>query len=158
MGTAEPTASARSFSRFGVGARPAGAGRSSAARPRLSRMCGMVMLEEVRAFAAGLPRSYEAFVQGRVKFRVGRIVYLAFSRDESVMGFAFPKEWRVSLVEGDPEKFMMPSAGDLRYNWVVVRLAAIDADEMRELVLDAWAMVVPTSVADAYATAHPAPD
>jgi hypothetical protein len=86
-----------------------------------------------------------------VKFRVGRIVYLAFSRDETVMGFAFPKEWRVSLVEGDPEKFMMPSAGDLRYNWVVVRLAAIDADEMRELVLDAWAMVVPQSVAAAYA-------
>jgi hypothetical protein len=86
-----------------------------------------------------------------VKFRVGRIVYLAFSRDETVMGFAFPKEWRVSLVEGDPEKFMMPSAGDLRYNWVVVRLAAIDADEMRELVLDAWAMVVPQRVAAAYA-------
>jgi hypothetical protein len=111
----------------------------------------MVTLEEVRAFASGLPRSYEAVVRGRVKFRVGRIVYLAFSRDETVMGFAFPKEWRVSLVEGDPEKFMMPSAGDLRYNWVVVRLAAIDADEMRELVLDAWAMVVPQSVAAAYA-------
>ena len=52
----------------------------------------------------------------------------------------------------------MPSTGDLRYNWVVVRLAAIDADEMRELVLDAWAMVVPKRVADAWAAAHPAPD
>ena len=111
----------------------------------------MVTLDEVRSVAEALPRSYEAHVRGRVKFRVGRIVYLAFSRDESVMGFAFPKEWRVSLVEGDPEKFLMPSAGDLRYNWVVVRLAAIDADEMRELVLDAWAMVVPKSVAAAYA-------
>jgi hypothetical protein len=111
----------------------------------------VVTLEEVRAVAEGLPRSYEAHVRGRVKFRVGRIVYLAFSRDESVMGFAFPKEWRVSLVEGEPEKFLMPSAGDLRYNWVDVRLAALDADEMRELVLDAWAMVVPRSVALAYA-------
>jgi len=118
----------------------------------------VVTLEEVRAFAAELPRSYEAFVQGRVKFRVGRIVYLAFSRDETTMGFAFPKEWRQALVEGEPDKFLMPSAGDLRYNWVVVRLAAIDADEMRELVLDAWAMVVPRSVADAYAAAHPGPD
>jgi hypothetical protein len=118
----------------------------------------VVTLEEVRAFACELPRSYEAFVQGRVKFRVGRIVYLAFSRDETAMGFAFPKEWREALVEGEPDKFLMPSAGDLRYNWVVVRLAAIDADEMRELVLDAWAMVVPRSVADAYAAAHPPPD
>jgi hypothetical protein len=118
----------------------------------------VVTLEEVRAFASTLPRSYEAFVRGRVKFRVGQIVYLAFSRDGSEMGFAFPKEWRVSLVEGRPETFLMPSAGDLRYNWVVVRLAAIDADEMRELVLDAWAMVVPQSVADAYAAAHPPSD
>ena len=97
-------------------------------------------------------------MQGRVKFRVGRIVYLAFSRDETVMGFAFPKEWRQSLVDGEPEKFLMPSAGDLRYNWVDVRLAALEADEMRELVLDAWAMVVPKSVAAAYAAAHPPPD
>ena len=118
----------------------------------------MVTIEDVRAVAATLPRSYEAFVQGRVKFRVGRIVYLAFSRDETTMGFAFPKEWRAGLVEGEPDKFLMPSAGDLRYNWVVVRLGAIDADEMRELVLDAWAMVVPRPVADAYAAAHPAAD
>jgi hypothetical protein len=46
---------------------------------------------------------------------------------------------------------MMPSTSDLRYNWAVVRLAAIDATEMRELVVDAWAMVVPKRVAAAYA-------
>jgi hypothetical protein len=110
-----------------------------------------VTLADVRAIASGLPRSYEAFVRGRVKFRVGRIVYLAFSRDETMMGFAFPKEWREALVETEPEKFLLPKPADLRYNWAVVRLAAIDADEMRELVLDAWAMVVPKSVAEAYA-------
>jgi len=46
-------------------------------------------------------------------------------------------------VRSEPEKFMMPSRSDLRYNWVLVRLAAIDTSEMRELVLDAWRMVVP---------------
>jgi hypothetical protein len=110
-----------------------------------------VTLEEVRAVAVELPRTTEALVRGRVKFRVGRIVYLAFSRDETLMGFAFPKEWREALVETEPEKFMLPKASDLRYNWAVVRLAAIDAPEMRELVVDAWAMVVPKSVAAAYA-------
>jgi hypothetical protein len=117
----------------------------------------VVTLEEVRSFAIELPRSTEAFVQGRVKFRVGRIVYLAFSRDETLMGFGFPKEWREALVETEPEKFMLPRASDLRYNWAVVRLAAIDASEMRELVLDAWAMVVPKRVAAAYAESHPPP-
>ena len=104
-------------------------------------------LDAVRALALGLPRSYEAIVRGRVKFRVGQIVYLAFSRDESIMGFAFPKEEREGLVAGEPDKFLMPSPSDLRYNWVEVRLAAIDTVEMRELVLDAWRMVVPKKVA-----------
>ena len=107
-------------------------------------------IESVRELALSLPRSYEALVRDRVKFRVGRIVYLAFSRDESMMGFAFPKEERAALIEAEPEKFLMPKPGDLRYNWVVVRLGAIDDDEMRELVLDAWRMVVPKRVAAAH--------
>ena len=58
----------------------------------------MVTIEDVRALATTLPRSTEALVHDRVKFRVGRIVYLAFSRDETQMGFAFPKEERDVLV------------------------------------------------------------
>jgi hypothetical protein len=110
-----------------------------------------VMLEDVRSFASGLPRTTEGVVGGRVKFRVGRLVYLDFSHDETVMGFAYPKEWREVLIGSDPEKFLMPRRSDLRYNWACVRLAAIDAPEMEELVLDAWAMCVPKKVAEAYA-------
>jgi hypothetical protein len=107
----------------------------------------MVTIEDVRAVASRLQRTEEALVRDRVKFRVGRIVYLAFSRDETVMGFAFPKEERVALIEAEPEKFMMPSKSDMRYNWVHVRLAALSRDEMRELVVDAWRMVVPKRLA-----------
>ncbi len=107
----------------------------------------MVTVEEVRALAMTLPRTTEALVRDRVKFRIGRIVYLAFSRDETIMGFAFPKEEREGLVGSEPDKFLMPTGGDLRYHWALVRLSAIDATEMRELVLDAWRMVVPKRVA-----------
>jgi hypothetical protein len=110
----------------------------------------VVTVEDVRSLAMSLPRTTEALVRDRVKFRVGRIVYIAFSRDESVMGFAFPKEEREALVRSEPDKFMMPGASDLRYHWVEVRLDALDVLEMRELVLDAWRMVVPKSVAAAY--------
>jgi hypothetical protein len=110
-------------------------------------------MDEVRAFASMLPRSSEAMVRGRVKFRIGRIVYLAFSRDGTVMGFAFPKEWRDALVDAEPEKFSLPGESDLRYHWVHVRLDAIDTDEMRDLVEDAWAFVVPKSVAEQYRAA-----
>jgi hypothetical protein len=107
----------------------------------------MATIEGVRALALSLPRAYEALVRDRVKFRVGRIVFLAFSRDEKLMGFGFPKEEREALIASDPHKFMMPKPSDLRYHWAVVRLDAIDDVEMRELVLDAWRMVVPKRVA-----------
>jgi hypothetical protein len=115
----------------------------------------MVTIEDVRSLALGLPRTTEAPVRGRVKFRVGQIVYVSFSNDGTVMGFAFPKEERWALVGSEPEKFMLPSRSDLRYNWVLVRLAAIDVAEMRELVIDAWRMVVPRRVAAAYVEPEP---
>lgn len=103
----------------------------------------MVTIEDVRDVAKDLPRSYEVLVRDRVKFRVGKIVYLAFSRDEETMGFAFPKEERDALLASEPEKFLPPSTSDLRFNWLEVRLAALDREELREIVLDAWRMVVP---------------
>jgi len=110
----------------------------------------MVTIDDVRRFASTLPRSYEVLVRGRVKFRVGQIVYVAFDKEGTVMGFGFPKEERNWLIGGSPEKFMQPEPADMRYHWVQVRMSAIDEDEMKELVLDAWRMVVPKKVAAAY--------
>jgi hypothetical protein len=108
-----------------------------------------VTLEDVRAVAMSLPRTTEGAVRGRIRFYVGRIVYIAFER-EGIMGFAHPREWREAAVESEPERFLMPTGGDLRYNWLLVRMDAIDAARMRELVTDAWSMVVPQKVVDAY--------
>ena len=110
----------------------------------------MVTIDDARSVAAELPRSYEAVVHDRVRFRVGKIVYAAFSRDETIMGFAFPKEERDALVASEPDKFLMPRPSELRYRWVCVRLDAIDGDELRELVVDAWRMCVPKKVAAEY--------
>jgi hypothetical protein len=114
------------------------------------RRFALVTVDDVRRVASGLPRAYEVLVRDRVKFRVGRVVFLSFTRDERLMGFAFPKEEREGLVASEPGKFLMPEPADLRYNWVRVRLDAIDRREMREIVVDAWRMVVPKSVAASY--------
>jgi hypothetical protein len=109
----------------------------------------MITVERIRAVALALPRTHEALVRDRIKFRVGRIVYVALSRDETVMGFGYPKEERAGLIASSPEKFHMPPKSSERYHWVCVWLDAIDEAEMRELVTDAWRMVVPKSVAAA---------
>lgn len=115
----------------------------------------MAVIGDVRALGAGLERSYPVYVRGRLKFRVGQIVYVAFSLDECVMGFAFPKEERAALVAGDPRKFQMPSESELRFNWVNADLASLESTEAREFVVDAWRMVVPHKLSRAYDLAHP---
>lgn len=114
----------------------------------------MATAEDVRRIATELPRTKPAIVRDRLKFRIGRIVYAALSRDETLLGFGFPKEERSDLVAAEPDKFLMPEKSDERYNWVRVRLAAIDVDELRELLLDAWQMCVPKKVAAAYFADH----
>ena len=109
-----------------------------------------VTIDDARAIVAPLPRSYEALVRDRVKFRVGQIVYAAFSRDEAIMGFAFPRDEREALVASEPDKFLMPDRSDMRYQWVCVRLDALDIEELREILVDAWRMCVPKSVAAAH--------
>jgi len=110
----------------------------------------MATTEDVRRIALALPRTTEHLVRDRVKFRVGQIVYVALSRDETVMGFAFPREERDALVASDPERFLPPEPADVRYQWVRARLALLGEEELREVVTDAWRMVVPKRVAAAY--------
>jgi hypothetical protein len=86
-----------------------------------------------------------------VKFRVGQLVYVAFDREQKVMGFGFPKELRDALIDSDPNKFLLPRPSDLRYNWVCARLAALDREELSALVVSAWRMCVPQKVYAAYA-------
>jgi hypothetical protein len=115
----------------------------------------MVTVDDVRRIARALPRSEEHLIHDRVKFRVGKIVYVAFSRDETVMGFGFPKEERAALVESRPEVFHLPRESDMRFNWVQAWVARLDQDEMAELVLDAWRMCVPKKVSAAYVAGLP---
>ena len=108
----------------------------------------MVEADDVRRVGLALPRTYEAHIRGRWKLKVKQLVYVAFSRDETAMGFGFPREQRDGLVESDPDTFFLPSTSDLRYQWVCARLSGLDHDEMRELVTDAWRMCVPRMLHD----------
>lgn len=94
-------------------------------------------------FGARLPRTDAVVVHGRRKLRVKSLVYMSFSADEALMGFAYPRLERGALIASAPGVFSLPSQSDLRFNWVMARLAVLADDEARELVFDAWAMVVP---------------
>jgi hypothetical protein len=114
----------------------------------------MITAADVREVARPLPRSEEHLIRDYVKFRVGKIVYASISPDEMTLGFGFPKEERAALIASRPDVFLMPRLSDQRFQWINARMAALDKDEMRELIIDAWRMVVPKKVAAALD--HPA--
>jgi hypothetical protein len=107
----------------------------------------MVTSDDIRAIVRDLPRAYEVVVRDRVKWRVGRIVFAALSRDETVLGFGFPREERAAALENEPDVFLPPAKSDERYQWLQVRMSALDRDRLEELIVDAWQMVVPKRVA-----------
>ena len=108
----------------------------------------MVTVDQLCGVACGLPRAYEVYVRGRRKFRVGQIVFLAFSDDETTVGFGFPKDERDALVASDPDTFALPPASELRFNWACARLARLDPEFARELVIDAWRLCTPRMLHD----------
>lgn len=110
----------------------------------------MVTVADVREVALALPRTEEHLIRDHVKFRVDQIVYASISPDETTLGFGFPKEERAALIDSEPAKFALPRLSDQRFHWVHARMAALGKDEMRELVTDAWRMVVPKKVAAAH--------
>jgi hypothetical protein len=113
----------------------------------------MITAADVRAVALSLPRTEEHLIRDYIKFRVGKIVYASISPDELTMGVGFPKEQRDALIASEPDKFALPRLSDQRFHWVHARMAALGPDEMRELVTDAWRMVVPKKVATAHLSA-----
>jgi hypothetical protein len=110
----------------------------------------VVDLTDIREITADLPRSYEVLVRDRIKFRVGQIVYLAVAPDEQTIGLGFPREERAAALAAEPDKFLPPRKSDERYQWIELNLAAVDYDELRELILEAWAMCVPKKVRAEY--------
>ena len=107
----------------------------------------MVDVRQVRAVALELVRTQEHLIRDRIKFRVGRIVYVAISADGTTMGFAFPREERDGLIASAPGTFFLPIPSELRFHWVESYLSELEPDEMTELVVEAWRMVVPRRVA-----------
>lgn len=108
----------------------------------------MVASDDVRTVALGLPRAYEAFIAGTARLKVKQLVFCSFSRDETSMGFGFPREERESLIAADPQTYFWPRPSDLRYQWVCAHLDRLDQRLMTELVTDAWRMCVPAMLHD----------
>jgi hypothetical protein len=107
----------------------------------------VITVHDVRACALSLPRTQEHLIRDYVKFRVGQIVYATVSPDETILGIGFPRDERPALMAAEPDRFLLERPSDQRYNWIDARMSTLSPAEARELITDAWQMVVPKRLA-----------
>ncbi|WP_225992929.1 MmcQ/YjbR family DNA-binding protein [Actinomadura rudentiformis] len=94
--------------------------------------------QTVREIALSLPGAQEKPAWGQVTFRVTKGIFASLSDDETSMGFRFPKDERTEMIAAEPRKFFVQPGHDDRYNWLRVHLAALDDDELRDIIVDSW--------------------
>lgn len=101
----------------------------------------MVDSANVRQIALALPGTEERLSWGMPTFRVTKGMFAALAEDEESMGFRFPKEERPEMLASEPGKFFIRPGHDDKYNWLRVRLDAIDAAELQAIIVDSWRQV-----------------
>lgn len=106
--------------------------------------------DHVRAVVQGLPGAREGMVRGRLKWRVGTIVFAAYTHDKTQLGVAFPREERDAALRADPLVFRPPRRVDERYNWIEVAVEPVSPDVMAELVVDGWMMAAPRRLRETF--------
>jgi hypothetical protein len=104
-------------------------------------------LEDVRALALALPGVREVDWHGEPFFQVGSKSFVHRSNGRFFM--KLDKAHQELLFEARPEVFSPMIVGPMR--WSRVEIDALERDELAELVLEAWAQIVPKKASKAYA-------
>ncbi|SDI05374.1 MmcQ/YjbR family DNA-binding protein [Nonomuraea jiangxiensis] len=114
----------------------------------------MVTEDDVRRIALALPETMEKTMYGTPAFYV-RGKWFARIRDEGDL-LALPvgtEEEKAALIAAEPAKFCTTPHYD-GHAIVLVRFGAVDAEELGELLTEAWRLRAPRRPAAAFDAAH----
>jgi len=103
--------------------------------------------ESVRALVLGLPgaEEHEGWA-GQPTFRVRKKGFAYLSVDGTTLLLKALREEQEALAAADPEVYR-PSYVSGRFGWLDVELAGADDTELRELLVEAWRLTAPKSLA-----------
>ena len=106
--------------------------------------------DDLRRIALGMPEVEEKVAwEVDITFRVRDKIFAVMGPDGAEAGIKATLEAQQALVASDPATFSV-SHYTGRFGWTTVRLAGIEADELRELVEDAWRRTAPKRMVAAY--------
>jgi hypothetical protein len=134
-----------------AGALPAGrpsprAGLASALRVRHD--VPVATEDDVRAIALSLPETVERPSYGTPGFRVKDRLFARLREPGVLVVWVADEGEKDFLIRAEPEKFFTTPHYD-GYPSVLVRLGAVEREELAELLTDAWRVRAPKRLADA---------
>jgi hypothetical protein len=114
-------------------------------KPKPTKSTAPLTFEDVRSIALSLPKVDEATSYGTPAFKVkGKLLARLHQDGESLVVKIDPTE-RAMRMKVDPASFYITDHY-LNYPWILVRIARVDPDDLRELLEDAWRLTAPPRV------------
>ena len=110
---------------------------------------------ELRALLLSLPEAEERETWGHPTFRVREKMFAGMSVDGRSAGLKSTLDVQAALIAAAPDVFSVPAYVG-RYGWVDVVVERADADELRELAIEAWRRTAPKRVVAMYDAEHAA--
>ncbi|WP_280697308.1 MmcQ/YjbR family DNA-binding protein [Kitasatospora sp. GP82] len=103
----------------------------------------MVTFDQFLKLGLALPHTTERLTwETEVTLRVGEKIFAMGNPDSGSVCVKARKEDQAELLAADPGTYSVaPYVG--RHGWVLVRLATVDAEELRDLMTDAWRSIAP---------------
>jgi hypothetical protein len=108
-----------------------------------------VTIAEFRAWALALPETSEVVTWGDLTWRVRDRMFAIGGTESPRITVKASREDQAELISMAPETYAI-AAYVGRFGWVSVDLATVDADELRQLLVDAWRRTAPKRLVSAY--------
>ena len=110
----------------------------------------MATEEDVRRIALSLPETFEKASYGTPGFRVRDRLFARIREEGDVLVVWCEDEGeKQAMIVSEPAVFFTTPHYD-GYPMVLVRLEAVDADELAELLTESWRLRAPTSLVEAF--------
>src|SRR6266516_8125113 len=103
----------------------------------------MVTVEQVRQMALALPETTEVVAwEADLTWRVRDKIFVIGGPDSPRVTVRTSAEEQQELLAQDPQTYeFAPYVG--RYGWTSIQLSTVDADELGELIIEAWRRTAP---------------
>jgi hypothetical protein len=102
-----------------------------------------------------LPGAVEGISYGTPAFRVGKSLFVRQHQDDDSLVVKIDPVERTMRIKADPHTFYITDHYR-NYPWILVRLATVEPDDLRDLLEDAWRLSAPERTVSKFDRDHEA--